>query len=652
MLVLAFSILQTSFVVYNVYKISNPTLPTAKATEHQGQMKICINTPPELSFNCNKTLTQNEFYGCQLNGSDRDNNTLTYGFASEIDFQMDENSGYFSVIPEQNDTGIRLVGFSLNDGRGCDNSITFVWDNITVIDVNDPPEYYVVMNTIELEKGVSLRDVYLNNFFRDIDGDILNYTAVVSGAGVSVDVYASSEIRVASNTCEDAYVIFTAYDPYNESDSSLPIKIKTECEVPKIEEKESPSAGAGGMTQTCIPEWRCDEWGVCYQNGTQRRKCKDINGCKEDYTKTFWQDCEYIWHCENGILDEDETGLDCGGLECLPCQTCKDKILNNFEEEIDCGGPNCPPCASCFDGIQNYGESGVDCGGNCIPCPTCSDGIQNQDETGVDCGGPYCTACSDLETPSVLMNKNDSMTGTIIISVIATSAALLVAYRVFRNQINEVLSKIFWILSKKFRKQILLSQEQKEDLLKDIGQLDSLGFTNVDIEKNQKLQDGIIAMLRKCFIYVIGPISDKSLVEKAIKNLGTTDIVKRLLAREYKFLINLETNANLKMLDVMLDLELFRNLLFSISVIDIKEKARQVEELPIQSNDSIIQIKKTIFNAVLALQFNQIEISKKKYIEALNLYNTLSLPQQQEMYILIHQIFDSITYIEGYMKKD
>ena len=57
------------------------------------------------------------------------------------------------------------------------------------------------------------------------------------------------------------------------------------------------------------------------------------------------------------------------------------------------------PTATCSDGIQNQGETGVDCGGPCATCSTttptatCSDNQQNQGETGVDCGGP-CAACS------------------------------------------------------------------------------------------------------------------------------------------------------------------------------------------------------------------------------------------------------------------
>ncbi|MCX6810170.1 MAG: hypothetical protein NTY30_00305 [Candidatus Berkelbacteria bacterium] len=54
--------------------------------------------------------------------------------------------------------------------------------------------------------------------------------------------------------------------------------------------------------------------------------------------------------------------------------------------------------ATCSDGIKNQNETGVDCGGSCNACSitpqpiTCSDGIQSGDETGVDCGGS-CNVC-------------------------------------------------------------------------------------------------------------------------------------------------------------------------------------------------------------------------------------------------------------------
>ena len=172
--------------------------------------------------------------------------------------------------------------------------------------------------------------------------------------------------------------------------------------------------------------------------------------------------------CDNGIQDGDETDVDCGGScadqcgtgqgcggpddcqsgECgagMTCEdptSCSDGIMNGDETDLDCGG-SCPPCddgqicevpgdctsqicdggtctpPSCDDGAMNGDETDVDCGGSCPPCenregcsdgsdcqsgvcddgtcvaPSCRDGVMNGTETDVDCGGPDCTPCGD-----------------------------------------------------------------------------------------------------------------------------------------------------------------------------------------------------------------------------------------------------------------
>jgi hypothetical protein len=73
--------------------------------------------------------------------------------------------------------------------------------------------------------------------------------------------------------------------------------------------------------------------------------------------------------------------------------SCTDGLQNQGETGVDCGGP-CPACAAiCGDGLCNGTESCSVCAQDCGACPSCSDGIQNQGETGVDCGGP-CAPCS------------------------------------------------------------------------------------------------------------------------------------------------------------------------------------------------------------------------------------------------------------------
>jgi hypothetical protein len=60
---------------------------------------------------------------------------------------------------------------------------------------------------------------------------------------------------------------------------------------------------------------------------------------------------------------------------------------------ISCSKKDDESTGTCSDGIKNQTETGIDCGGPCAVCPSCTDGIKNQGETDIDCGGP-CTACA------------------------------------------------------------------------------------------------------------------------------------------------------------------------------------------------------------------------------------------------------------------
>jgi hypothetical protein len=125
--------------------------------------------------------------------------------------------------------------------------------------------------------------------------------------------------------------------------------------------------------------------------------------------------------CTDGILNDDEVDVDCGGRSCLPCQdgqhcmsaadcehgycnelveqcmpaTCQDKVLSGNETDVDCGGAFCLPCqdgydcakhTDCVNGICNESV------GKCMPM-SCSNNLLDANETDVDCGGNLCHAC-------------------------------------------------------------------------------------------------------------------------------------------------------------------------------------------------------------------------------------------------------------------
>lgn len=98
--------------------------------------------------------------------------------------------------------------------------------------------------------------------------------------------------------------------------------------------------------------------------------------------------------CNDGIQNQDETGIDCGGTICGPCPDCNDGIQNGDETGVDCGGTWCVPC-SCFNGVQDPGEDGVDCGNICgTPCP-CGIQIAVTPNDTLPCPGGAVTLVAD-----------------------------------------------------------------------------------------------------------------------------------------------------------------------------------------------------------------------------------------------------------------
>jgi hypothetical protein len=124
--------------------------------------------------------------------------------------------------------------------------------------------------------------------------------------------------------------------------------------------------------------------------------------------------------CQDSLQSWPETGTDCGGPECLPCDE-----GYPCNKDRDCLSNLCDDAGLCTksthtDGVKNDSETGIDCGywdgpphlckdwegcGSSMDCmsavcyfgecqaPTCVDATENGDETGVDCGGS-CPACA------------------------------------------------------------------------------------------------------------------------------------------------------------------------------------------------------------------------------------------------------------------
>lgn len=183
-----------------------------------------------------------------------------------------------------------------------------------------------------------------------------------------------------------------------------------------------PSIGAtqcsGDTIQSCAPDTNnCRQWVTLLDCAASGQVCDDgvtPVACADAGAPT----------CSDGVKNQDETDVDCGGAKCNKCDVGK-----TCTADADCASNSCDPAtmvckagATCGDGVQNGDETDIDCGGGacntceigknctqdtdctsntcdpnsakCIAAATCSDGIKNQDETDVDCGGATCNPCA------------------------------------------------------------------------------------------------------------------------------------------------------------------------------------------------------------------------------------------------------------------
>jgi hypothetical protein len=80
---------------------------------------------------------------------------------------------------------------------------------------------------------------------------------------------------------------------------------------------------------------------------------------------TILSRCQASQSSESVIVCSGNTGCINGDIICFP-QTCMNGIYDDQEDGLDCGG-DCRAC-HCFDKTMNRGEEGIDCGGECKPC--------------------------------------------------------------------------------------------------------------------------------------------------------------------------------------------------------------------------------------------------------------------------------------------
>ena len=185
----------------------------------------------------------------------------------------------------------------------------------------------------------------------------------------------------------------------------------------------------------CVPDPGCSDGmkgpgetdvdcgGQCGPTCETGEGCIQSLDCVSDFCELSSSTCQEP-SCDDGEQNGDETDIDCGGSCGSTCGTDELCLTDDDCASMLCQGDDtCSEDPLCTNGMQDNGETDVDCGGPCGPTcevdescnndtdcvgnycdadmtcdqPTCDDGEQNGDETDVDCGGACGPTCEGGE---------------------------------------------------------------------------------------------------------------------------------------------------------------------------------------------------------------------------------------------------------------
>ena len=383
----------TALLVYDInlldryidIKMSEITASAVSRTSY-GQISFCFNNPPILDTNSPQNVTAREPFSMYVHAADSNGDDFAFSLNDTSFFNLvkvNSTSALIEFTPVIADRGNYSYLISVNDDSSCGNNYASGVLNLNIIGNNSPPQFIGLISDQAWWQRAGLSNAFdLDDYFSDPDGDPLSYSYTESS---NIRVTIDSNNIVSFGTKNDLFfgsetMQFIASDTVLTNISNIITLTVMYVPLYFIDVfSVGGGGGGGGAGYTCEENWTCSAWGPCSIEGITTRTCIDLNDCGANQTKpSETKSCVYI-------------------------PTCYDGIQNQGEEGIDCGGP-CPPCETCYDGIKNQGEEGIDCGGPCPPCPSCSDGIQNQGEEGVDCGGP-CSPCKERLAPIALIKK-------------------------------------------------------------------------------------------------------------------------------------------------------------------------------------------------------------------------------------------------------
>ncbi|MBN2142704.1 hypothetical protein JW711_05235 [Candidatus Woesearchaeota archaeon] len=646
--------LSLSMWTYNsLEEIQRSGMPVQFTGKAYGMVDMCINSAPNFTAgscaftmggsNYEITLNQEVPYNCSVIGSDADGNTITFAayailinrtFSNDtsLPLQMLSNGTIIFNTTSEN-VGIYIIQLRATDNSGCSNSVFTRLLSLNISNQNDPPYLVQNISDITFNEGETVHALYLNNYFADPDNDPLNYT-VAGNSTITITILPTSEVILSSTSCGGTdYVMFTAMDPYNlTADSNLVAISCVLSEPPQNtggEGDDSGSGGGGGSYVCPPPEYECYTYHKCNVSNQKLVRCIDIHGCERDHFLTMACQYEAPVECNESWVCSEWSSCTPFGIQ---TRSCVDINGCGTNYSIPIMTRECEYVGNCSDGIKN-----------------CHD---NACEEGVDCGGP-CEPCQSVQVPYPFPEEKGIgvyiLTGFLLLLLTGS-----LGYHYFRKEINQTLAKFGWFLMRKRRKQYLLSKEDQKKLMAEImplqNKLDKQSLSVPLYEVLNKYDELLRYYLSR--VVKINPEFDEEMlnakIEKSKRKLipALREVFKSMFT-DYKRVSG--DKDRITRVNVMLLFEELRNMILQTSEVTVGEYPRDIQEYKEKEDRPILEkVTYSILNTYIALEFVEIEVAKRKYLEIIKEYDKMTIEEEEEAFQMIQRLYNNVSYVNGW----
>ena len=272
-------------------------------------------------------------YEFKYTANDPDNDPLSTAWY--LNGTLKSTNDTFVYFPSDSDIGKHALILTISDGL-LNDSLTW---NITVIPKNNAPVLKSNIPNLEWKQNNEKENAFdLDDYFYDPDGNQLVYS-FIGLKNISVKInFTDNTVSFTpdSDWHGTEYIIFVADDGnllVYSNNITLTVKpigaICGDNVKEGTEECDGTDNSACGVysckedcscyTPGCSANWQCTDWSNCPVNGQQTRTCTDINRCNTQSGKPEeTRSCTYTPTCTDNIKNQNEEGIDCGGL----CKAC------------------------------------------------------------------------------------------------------------------------------------------------------------------------------------------------------------------------------------------------------------------------------------------------------------------------------------------